>query len=289
MKLRIKKWEVAFRKRTDNLFDNNKDFKRIKYDYTRFIADPFLFKKNGEIFLFVEYFPYKLGRGIIAYAKYDEAESEFGEFKEVIKEDYHLSYPLVFEYKNEVYMMPEANESDSLYVYKAQSFPDKWEKHEVLLNDIKLVDTTPFMYNGVPYAITKVNDTPEAPMMLLKLDLENWKVLGSKMITDDVSVSRPGGNAFEYNKKYYISTQDCKDDYGKALNLLSFTIDDDLGFEYKLEKKILPGNICIRGIKNIAGIHTYNFTDSLEVIDFKYPKFALYRLWCRLTNFLGLD
>jgi hypothetical protein len=283
MKVKINKWSVAFRAKRGEFFNIPDDYLIVNDTRKGFCADPFLFDYNGDTYLFVEYFPYKLGRGVIAYTKYNPVKNCFGDFKEIIREKYHLSYPLVFEYKNEIYMMPEANESNSLYVYKAKRFPDRWEKHKILMDGIKLVDTTPFIYNDVFYAISKNNETPQAPMMLLKIDADSWKISDIKVITDDVSMSRPGGNVFTIDEKYYMVTQDCKDDYGKALNILSFTIDDEMNLSYKSIKKINPEDIEVKKIKQLSGIHTYNFNDKIEVVDFKYPEMGLYRLFWRFV------
>ncbi len=284
MKIKITKWAVAYRKKTGHFLDTSIDFKKIKDSRRVFYADPFLFDYKGNTFLFVEDYDNKLGRGVISYSKFNKEKGLFDGFKEIIREDFHLSYPLVFEYENEIFLMPEANESNSLYIYKAKKFPSEWEKCDILINDIKLVDTTPFKYNGELFAISKRNENPDAPMLLLKIDSENWKVIEKRNITDDVSISRPGGNVFEFNNQYYMVTQDCKDDYGKALNLMSFTIDDNMDLKYHMEKRITPDMVKVTGIKEIKGIHTYNFSKELEVIDFKYPIISFNRLFWKSIN-----
>ena len=284
MKLKVNKWKVAYRKRNEGLLNNKTEFIPVKDSIKYFIADPFLFEQSGETFLFVEYYDYRIRRGTIAYSKYDEAKGEFGPFEEIIRENYHLSYPLVFIYKDEIYLMPESSESKTLYVYKAVSFPNKWEKHAIIDNETDYVDTTPFIYDNQFYAITKDNTTPDSPMLLLKIDPSSWLISDSKIITDDVSISRPGGKVITINDQYFMVTQDCKDDYGTALNFLVFSIDDKMNVSYHPIKKVNPEDVNIQGIRNIQGIHTYNSSNDLEVIDFKYPKFAFYRRFWKLIN-----
>lgn len=286
MKPIINKWAVAFRDINSVKTNSLRTFKRINDNYRYFIADPFLFEYQNTAYLFVELLDYKVGRGSIAYAKYDKEKQEFNEFKVIIQENYHLSYPLVFEFDSEIYMIPEANGSNSLYLYKAKHFPDNWEKHAVLLDNVKLVDTTPFVYEHQFYAITKDNTSPEGPMLLLKIDTDNWRVLKRKIVTNDVSISRPGGKVYQKDNKYYMVTQDCKDGYGTALNFLSFTIDEDMSLSYRLENKITTADVQIEKVKNAVGIHTFNFTNSIEVIDYKYPKLAMYRMLCRVNSII---
>lgn len=284
MGLRTNKWTIAYRKKQGQLLDDLNGFIAIKAKYKGCYADPFLFDYQGETYLFAEYLNYRHGRGTIAYAKYDKVTNTFSDFKEIIFENYHLSYPLVFSFNDEIYMMPEANESNSLYIYKAIDFPDKWEKYAIVAENVRLVDTSPFWHDNELFLLSKENETPQAPMVLLKVDTNNWSVANKKVITDDVCISRPGGNAFLIDNRFYIPTQDCKDDYGAALNFLSFTVNSNLEFNYTVEKKITPDMLSISGIEKIVGIHTYNYSNDLEVIDFKYPVNSFSRLFWKLIR-----
>lgn len=284
MGLVTNKWTIAFRKKRGKLLDDLSGFIPIKADSKGCYADPFLFDYQGETYLFAEYYNYRHGLGTIAYARYDRLNNRFGDFREIIKEDYHMSYPLVFVYKNEIYMMPEANDSNTMYLYKAKQFPDSWTKYAVLSEDARYVDTSLFEYNEKLFLITKENQSLQAPMRLLKIDSEAWKVLDSKIVTNDVSLSRPGGNVFKMDEEFYIPTQDCKDDYGAALNFLRFSVDSEMNLNYELVKKITPDKLRIEGIEGINGIHTYNFSNELEVIDFKFPVKSFNRLFWKLIR-----
>jgi len=288
MRLMTDQWTVAFRKKKGDRLSDQSEFERIPTGLKEWYADPFLFEYQGDIYLFTEYFLYKHGLGTIAYAKYDRSTNTFGAFKEIIREPYHLSYPLVFIHNDEIYMMPEASGSESLYVYKAKHFPDVWEKHAVLTDGIKLVDTTPFLYNGEMYAVTKKDDTRQDPMLLLKIDPDAWKITSRKVVTDDLSISRPGGKVYQENGIFYMVTQDCEKDYGSAMNLLSFSIDGDMNLTYQLLKKITVDAVHIKDIHNAVGTHTYNSCGELEVIDFKYPRLSIVRKFWILMRKLKL-
>lgn len=277
MGIRTDKWAIAYRKKKGSMLDDAGGFTMIPQDYKGFYADPFLFEHDGKTYLFAEYYEHKINRGYFVYAVYDAEKNAFSDFKEIIREDYHLSYPLVFRHKGEIYIMPEAGHSDTLYLYRATRFPDEWEKAAVLLDGIKLADTTPFDYHGRFYAVTKCNRTRQDPMLLLRIDPDQWSVTGKTVVTDDISVSRPGGHVIRQDERYYLVTQDCQKDYGTALNFLEFSIDGNDHLEYRFTKKITPDHVGVDGVKTVTRIHTYNFTEGLEVIDFKYPITDFYR------------
>ncbi len=284
MGLKVDIWAIAFRKKCEELWKDNSSFQMLPMTFKGCYADPFLFEWEGDTYLFAEYVSFRRRRGTIAYAKFDPAIGTFGKFHEIIREDYHLSYPLVFMHNREIYMMPEANESHALYVYKAVKFPEEWEKHAVLMDDIRLVDTTPFFDHGSMYAITKKNDTPQDPMMLLRIDPDTWKVTDAKIVTDDVSISRPGGHVYALGGQTYMVTQDCEKDYGTALNILSFSVEEDGTLSYRPEKKITADDVRVKEVEHLSGIHTYNFSSQWEVIDFKYKKWAFYRAFWKLIR-----
>ena len=45
----------------------------------------------------------------------------------ILVEDIHLSYPFIFPYLGEYYMLTESSESRELTLYSAESFPLKWK------------------------------------------------------------------------------------------------------------------------------------------------------------------
>ena len=73
-------------------------------------------------------FSYKLNIGIIVCAKCDNERQCFSKFKNVLVEEFHLSYPVIFDFDGRKYMMPEANESNQLLLYECEQFPYKWKK-----------------------------------------------------------------------------------------------------------------------------------------------------------------
>lgn len=64
------------------------------------------------------------GRGVLGCLCLSDGDTCF---KEVLNENFHLSYPNVFEYDGSIYMLPETFESNQLRLYKCVSFPYKWE------------------------------------------------------------------------------------------------------------------------------------------------------------------
>nr|GEZ29167.1 glycosyltransferase family protein 64 protein C5-like [Tanacetum cinerariifolium] len=51
----------------------------------------------------------------------------------VLDEEWHLSYPYVFDYNGQIYMMPEGSKKGDVRLYRAVDFPLKWKLEKVIL------------------------------------------------------------------------------------------------------------------------------------------------------------
>ena len=113
-----------------------------------FIADPFLFKKDGRTYLFAE--TNTFGRGSLVYTDITEG---FSGFTAILERSWHLSYPFVFEAEGEVYMLPEQGTNNKpLTLYKARNFPNDWIEFVDLLPD-PCIDSN-IIWFGVYYLFT---------------------------------------------------------------------------------------------------------------------------------------
>ena len=232
------------------------------------------------------FFSYSLRRGVLVVSLYDKKTERFGKFKEIIREDYHLSYPFIFQGgDDEIYILPESNECQQLYLYKASAFPDKWEKHKVLQDNVKMVDTTPFLFQDKPYAFSlELSDVEDEQFVLLEIDPYDYTIGEQRRFRADMSTDRPGGRVFQLNGEYYFVSQDCQESYGKALNIFKFQIKENGIVDRLLVKKICPDNISGYNFQTPFGIHTYNFCNNIEVIDLKYYKKSYYRIIKRMLS-----
>jgi len=93
-----------------------------------FIADPFMIYHKNCWYLFFETLPQGDSKhGVIGCAMSNNM-LHWSYYGTVLKEDFHLSYPHVFKYEGEVYMIPETLGANAVSLYKAAHFPDQWHK-----------------------------------------------------------------------------------------------------------------------------------------------------------------
>ena len=90
------------------------------------VADPFFLVVDGRFYLFFEVLNRATARGEIAYAtSADGLTWQYG--ASVLREPFHLSYPMVFTHGDDFYMIPETRQAAAVRLYRAAHFPGGWQ------------------------------------------------------------------------------------------------------------------------------------------------------------------
>lgn len=272
-------WDIAFRHYSDcdTVVDADKKtyvFNELKATKRYWYADPFLFEKDGKIYLFVEMFDNISEKGLIGYSEY--VDNKFTQPQVVLEESFHLSYPYVFEKNGIVYMMPETREDGCIQLYRAEDFPKKWVKDRVI---VKIKDAVDTVIDGDDI-ITSVITSP----IEMKTQIEIYSIKTGEPTFDNPvkasdQVSRGAGKIFEHKSKKLRPAQNCSEaNYGAGLIFYEI---NRAGNQYGEEKysELLPTQISI-GNDKALGAHTYARINDIEVVDVKKKRLNIRRiLW----------
>jgi hypothetical protein len=214
--------------------------KDITDAYTEFVADPFIVRLQDEWLMFFEILNLNSNKGEIAFARSQDGLS--WDYQHIIlAEDVHLSYPYVFEFESNWYMIPETCEANSVRLYKATNFPDRWELvSEILVGD-RFVDSSILHFEGVWWLFVGVEPTARATCNTLKLYYAD-DLLGqwvehpmSPIVSNDTAISRPAGRVRVIDGRPIRFAQDCSVSYG--YNVAAIQI-ESLTKELYVEAKI---------------------------------------------------
>lgn len=267
---RKRKYAVAVAKRIEG-----KNFTELQYavlnnGFNYWVADPFPIEYNGTLYIFGEVFEYTKNKGSIGYTKL--INGVFTPWKKVIEETYHLSFPNIIFKDNNIFICPEANESNSIYLYRCIDFPDIWTKDKTILNEGKYVDTVFYKQDSRIYAITY--DVKEGNDLRI-VSIDNQCMVSEERVKNAVSeYSRPAGKIY-YDKsleKEILPTQIGEPTYGAGIVLNDFSIDwpqmaiNPLNYLY-------PKDFTFDKKREYIGIHTLNFTENYVVVDVKWYGF----------------
>jgi len=189
----------------------------------RFWADPFPFVKDGRTYLFLEELPYARGKGHISVLELD-AEGGARKPIEVLSRDYHLSYPFIFEWEGEVYMLPETSADRKVQLFRCRSFPDAWEEDRVLLDDVNAVDATLEEVDGRWWMFVNIGapgagNWDELHLFFADTPLGPWTPHRRNPVRSDCRSARPAGRLFRWQGQLYRPAQKCSGSYGAAIAL----------------------------------------------------------------------
>ncbi len=242
--------------------------KKIPNPKHRFLADPFVIKKNGEHYCFVEDYNYKTHKGSISAYKINLAGYE--DLGIVLEEDFHLSYPFIFEYENQLYMCPDTHEKKEIRIYKCVEFPHRWSFHKTIMKNISAVDTSIFKYDNKWWLFTNIDQSivgdHSCQLYIFHSSnpfTEDWTPHATNPVIFDPLIARNGGLIIDNNNMYRVFQQQGFDRYGKGLGIAKICTLTSTEYDEKIISKVEA-----RFFPSIIAAHTYNFNNGLLVIDF---------------------
>ncbi len=256
----FEQWLLAYR------FDRD-EFKYLIPPVGHFWADPFQIKVDGRFYIFFEEYVNTAGRAHISVVEVDRNGIVSGP-TEVLKLDCHLSYPFVFEWQGDYYMIPETGERNVVELYRATSFPFKWEPEKVLLEANHPLDATLIEVGGTWWMFVNIQEEgvavnwDELHLYYAESPLGPWKPHARNPVVSDVCSARPAGRLFWSKNVLYRPSQDSSLRYGYATTINKVIDLSPTAYKETEVLKILPD-----WDKNIIGVHTVNLFDEMTVID----------------------
>jgi len=192
----------------------------------QFVADPFMVYENGLWHMFFEVLNADTQQGDIAFAT--SSDGLAWQYEQVVlDEPFHLSYPYVFQWKDEYFMIPESNEASSIRLYKATHFPESWAYVKTLVEGRPFADSSIFRHDDRWWIFTETNPRQLAGTLRLYYadDLMGpWSEHPeSPLIEGNANIARPGGRVITFDGKLLRMTQDDDPTYGNQVR--AFVID----------------------------------------------------------------
>ncbi|XP_052199425.1 glucosamine inositolphosphorylceramide transferase 1-like [Diospyros lotus] len=198
---------------------------------SNFVADPFLYVQGDTLYLFYETKNSITMQGDIGVARSIDKGASWQQLGIALDEDWHLSYPYVFDYNGQVYMMPEGSAKGDLRLYRAVEFPLKWTLEKIIIKK-PLVDSFIINHDGKYWLFgsdhsgigTKKNGQLE--IWHSSSPLGPWKAHKKNPIynTHKSMGARNGGRPFVHNGNLYRVGQDCGETYGRRVRLFKVEI-----------------------------------------------------------------
>ena len=259
-------WEVSFAR--DNWTRAVlRDATVIENPSGRYIADPFVIQRDGRDICFVEDYDRTSGRGRISAFEMNGSSSVC--LGPVIEENFHLSFPYLFEFDGNLYMCPESSENRDIRLYRCSGFPMAWKLEKIIMSNVSAADSMLFEREGIWWMLTNIDPCgsgdhcSELFAFHAKSPLdESWTPHANNPLLVDSRSARNGGLLRDGKTIFRVSQRQGFDRYGKGsqINEILDLTDED----YK--------ESCVAAIRpsfrrGLEGTHHMHSSGGITVVD----------------------
>ena len=231
----------------------------------RLWADPFPVVHEGRTFVFIEeqVFSEPFGHVSVMEVLPDGSHSTP---RAVLERPYHLSYPFVFRWADQWYLLPESLAGGRLELLRATDFPYRWETDRILLDEA-VVDATLAPIDGQWWMFAAKMPAPDLDCDELHLyrapsPLGPWTAHPRNPVRSDVSRSRPAGRFVFHDGSWWWPVQDGAKRYGYAVRWHRIERLDDDGLEDAPGPVLRPS-----GRRGLLAVHTMNVAGGVCLAD----------------------
>lgn len=247
---------------------NFEDYKELIPTRDGWWADPFLVFDKGQYHLFFEDALLDKNNANISVISIAE-DGTMSDPQPCLVRPYHLSYPFVFEWEGEYYMIPESKGNRTIEMYRAKQFPHEWEFHMNLMEDVEAVDTTLFFHEDKWWLFTNLRAqrglSIDNELSIFYADSPlstNWTPHPKNPVITDVRRARPAGRIYEFEGKTIRPSQDGSVRYGYGMRLNEITLLTETDYQEREVEYIEPN-----WGKRLRGTHTIAHANDMTVID----------------------
>ena len=198
-----------------------------------FVADPFMIKRGSFYYMFFEVMNANTNHGDIGYAISDDGLN-WNYQQIVLDESFHLSYPYIFEWEGQCYMVPESFQLNSVRLYRAVNFPTQWSFVGTLIDGRDYVDSSIFHFNNRWWLFTSSTQNDILYLYFADDITGPWiEHPASPIIKDNANIARPGGRVLVFDGRIFRYTQDDNPTYGNQVRAFEITKLSTTSYEEK--------------------------------------------------------
>lgn len=233
----------------------------------RFWADPFVLSREGRNFVLFEDYSFRSRLGKISAIEFKDGKVV--DYGTVLEPPHHLSFPFLFEFENELYMIPESNNASTVEIWKCQEAPYRWEKFRTIMTGVRACDTVLFPHDGTWWLFTRIrriNQQNTSELHLFYSDhpfSQDWQPHPLNPVCRDAKTGRMGGKILRSRDgKIVRCAQSNCHRYGYSIvfcEIRTLTRDD---YEERIVSEIKP-----RWAPGLIGTHHYDSDGRLTAVD----------------------
>ena len=231
------------------------------------LADPFVIRRNGRDYCFVEEFVEDTGRGRISV--FDITELKVTYVGVALEEEFHLSFPYVFEHDGDLFMCPESHEANEIRLYRNTGDILSWELDTVLVRNVSAVDSLIFSQLGMWTLLTSIDETGAGDFSTGlwcfqsdQLQSSNWRQQSWKPANVQGECMRNGGLLESDGEFFRVGQVADFGEYGSRVHI-SRVVSSGSRYSEKFSSAVTP-----RNIRGATGLHHISSAENVTVFDY---------------------
>jgi hypothetical protein len=231
----------------------------------RYWADPFPVRHEGRYYLFFEEYLWSTRRGRIV-ASVLRPDGHWEPPRVVLDHAEHLSYPCVFTWQGEWFLVPESGARRSVELWRCLEFPGRWTLDTVLMHDVRAADATLVEIDDRWWLFTCLGTEGPACEQCFLFHAASprgpWTPHAQNPIVVGAHQARPAGRVFRSGGKWLRPAQDCSQRYGRRI-----VLHEIVALTPQAYREVAVGAIEPDWSPRLLGTHTWNQVDELTVVD----------------------
>ncbi|EIJ33188.1 glucosamine inositolphosphorylceramide transferase family protein [Thiothrix nivea] len=243
-------------------------FRKLIPPPDRFWADPFVVEHEKGTYVFFEELLYSRGKGHLACIRLNEDGTHSNPAK-ILSKPYHLSYPFIFHYQGNYYLIPETGDNRTIELYRCTAFPHRWVFEKNLMENVEAYDATLLEQDGRWWMFVSMRHhpscSPNEALYLFHADSplsSEWQPHPQNPVVARASQARPAGRIFSEGGQLYRPSQNCAGAYGRGLNINLIQRLDAYVYQEETVSRCMPD-----GEHDMHGVHTLGIGSNIAVSD----------------------
>jgi hypothetical protein len=225
------------------------------YGDVDFVADPFLYisEEDGYNMFFEIYNDSRTPDAVIGHATSNDGGKSWEYNQVVLNTGYHITFPYVFKWRNNYYMIPEDGREAgdaTVGLFKASNFPESWTRiYDICEPSHAIDDSVVFLWDDTWWLLT--GDTQNTNGLYIYfsdgLESNNWNPHpNNPVITGRPSGYRPAGRPILTKNAiiaFYQDVEKCPGHKVRAFKITSHSKEEYRDEELSFSPIFEPGNM----------------------------------------------
>jgi len=276
---RLEEWQIGVVR--DSHFTDADFYQKVRwYNFAgySFEADPFLFELDGLPYLAFEVYSYLVGQGKLKC--FDLAGKEYDFFSDINTQNGHVSFPYMFEYQSELYLIPETSDQKVIKLYRFETENQKFTYVRDLLSGHEYVDSVLYPHQDGCYLFTSSNEAPTKQRLYRADELTSTFLEHPQSpIADSPQSGRNGGAILQHNSQLFRVAQTSEGSvYGRSILLMRIESLSRDEYREREWQELTPS------APFPDGLHTLNQCNGTWVIDAKRYSYAPTNIIIKLAH-----